>query len=453
MKAKAQADRQAMQRRHNRDLINDIDRRVRQVGGDTNLLLKLAAEAWQDIFSLERYLTYTKKLNIISGKQIPCIIYNPLTLPNNLKDLTPGKPTNYTHSLLHRSFFRRQPAYGHTLRDPANSNGSIKTNGTMYHHEYTLPCSYFFQIQNGASCFHRPKPPRTSTLNPYLPTLLIQAGDVELNPGPLYPTTDNTRDRTFEEQRAPSLGNPPAPQVDLEKPRDIRQLNFCPRQTKKFNLRYLLNNPSPANLHEAKNTIYNLLFTCGTCDSLGECLHVITGAYCLYKQPMSATLADLLLDHYDGLVCGICFRPTVHSEYTCKLLPPGMSCSKNCEDLYINQFILPFNPSQHRIRAIWYNSISVQTIDNLGRAPSCGVHKNYKQCTLETFNFSTLQTNLEDPINSRKHRKRRYKAIKKNFIPLPDSWGEVILHLTAGALCAGKDCLTLILGTNKKNRV
>ena len=141
---------------------------------------------------------------------------------------------------------------------------------------------------------------------------------------------------------------------------------------------------------------------------------------------MIATLADMLLDHYKGL-CSIFFRPTNKDDYACKLLPPGTSCSQNCEDL----FILPFYPSQHRIRAVWYNSINVQTIDNLGRAPSCGVHKNYKQCTLDTFNFSTLKTNLEAPINSWKNRKKRYKTAKKTFLPLPHSWGELILHLTA----------------------
>ena len=68
MKAKATADRQAMQRRHNKEFIADVNRRIWQVGGDTNQLLKLAEGAWQDIFSLERYLAYTRKLNVISGK-------------------------------------------------------------------------------------------------------------------------------------------------------------------------------------------------------------------------------------------------------------------------------------------------------------------------------------------------------------------------------------------------
>ena len=47
MKAKATADRQAVQRRHNKEFISEIIRRVCQVGGDTPTLLKLARDRTQ----------------------------------------------------------------------------------------------------------------------------------------------------------------------------------------------------------------------------------------------------------------------------------------------------------------------------------------------------------------------------------------------------------------------
>lgn len=92
-KAKAQDDRQAMQEKHNKELIIEINRRVRQVGGDATLLLKLAENAWQDIFSLERYLAYVKKLNIIPGKTSLSNNNFPPLLSQFLRKRPAGKPT------------------------------------------------------------------------------------------------------------------------------------------------------------------------------------------------------------------------------------------------------------------------------------------------------------------------------------------------------------------------
>ena len=123
------------------------------------------------------------------------------------------------------------------------------------------------------------------------------------------------------------------------------------------------------------------------------------------KITLSNALITTLQECLGEYRCMYCLESS--GDFLGNFLPPGMICCNDCEQNFMNKFILPWSYSKHQVRALWIKHLDLKTLNNIGRAPTCNEHYNYKVCLADFISTLGLTTWLEDPDNNTKARNKR----------------------------------------------
>ena len=185
-----------------------------------------------------------------------------------------------------------------------------------------------------------------------------------------------------------------------------------------------------------KKLYHNILCSCDACSSLENCMQIYLTMHIKTKVTLSNILITTILECLEEYRCMYCLDPS--GDYQGNFMPKGTVCCFNCEQNYMNNFIIPWSFFKHRVRALWIKYLGLKTMNNIRRTPTCKEHYNYKICLADSVDVQRIKTWLGYPNNTIKERKKRDRT---NCAFLGEQeLAEKILQLAAGEICVGRNC-------------
>ena len=152
-------------------------------------------------------------------------------------------------------------------------------------------------------------------------------------------------------------------------------------------------------LSSFKEGVRFILFNC-TCGPLRECIDKITENTCFGVRTCKRgeLITNLINCFFNGERCLVCMKQTGANgvEYKGATIPDNWCCSHQCEQVFVNEYLIPFGESPHRMRAQWYRGLvgkNVQLLEILNYVrnyPSCGLHHTHKACLLHSIDYNRL---------------------------------------------------------------
>ena len=272
---------------------------------------------------------------------------------------------------------------------------------------------------------------KSTNTHHYLNLLLLRAGYIETNPGPSSP-----KDNATGLSPAPFLFPPtqillqPDTNINFNVPdipiHDIPKFDFLEFYT------------TPHGRELVRQRCYNILFSCPSCKSLNNCLNKFSKFHVKSAIPLSRMMVNTITECLTCYRCAVCLHYS--NRFQTEFLPQGFTCSQECATYYMDNFIMPFNYSEHRSRANWIKHLGLRSMNNIGRTPSCKKHYSYKICLMDSMDLNQIQTWITSTDNSTKKRKQR---AKKRHIPQLnlDTIINLIYNIAGGASCSGTNCL------------
>ena len=103
---------------------------------------------------------------------------------------------------------------------------------------------------------------------------------------------------------------------------------------------------------------------------------------------LSTFAIETITGVFNGEKCVHCYKHTYGKLST--YLPKGVVCSEECEGKTISAYSKSAN--SHSFKNRWIAKFNITRANNIGKAPPCDRHMNYKRCTAAIMNDDNFRS-------------------------------------------------------------
>ena len=142
--------------------------------------------------------------------------------------------------------------------------------------------------------------------------LIMRAGDIESNPGPIIPEI-----QILEEQNMYLSFKLPTVELYPVQPFDFEEFAI-----------------SRIGIEKLRQRMHNYIYSCPGCKDINECFKVFMTFYIKTKVTLSNTMVAIITECMQRKRCAYCLEYTKNRPN--KFLPTGFICVEECEGKYMN---------------------------------------------------------------------------------------------------------------------